>query len=129
MAVQAIAKGVRISPRKLGPVVALVRGRTVADALIILQHTPRAAALPVSKLISSARANADYNHRIKPDTLRIIEIGVTPGRRLKRFRPVARGMAHSYQHRTSHIRVVVDGEVRETKKPVTEKTTDNKETK
>jgi large subunit ribosomal protein L22 len=118
MAVQAIAKGVRMSPRKIGEVVALVRGRTVSDALVILEHVPRRAALPVSKLISSARSNADHDHHLKPDTLRIVEISVSPGRRLKRFRPVARGMAHPYQHRTSHIRVVVDGQVREVKKPV-----------
>jgi len=112
-----------MSPRKVGVVASLVRGRTVADALVILEHTPRRSATPVRKTIESARANADHNHNFKPDTLRIIEITVTPGPRLKRFRPVARGMAHPYQHRTSHIRVVVDGEKRQPKKPVEPKTT------
>lgn len=118
MSVQAIAKGVRISPRKVSVVASLVRGRTVADALVILSHTPRSAALPVIKVIESARANADHNHGLKPDTLQITEISVTPGIRYKRFRPVSRGMAHPYQKRTSHIKVVVDGEVRAAKKPV-----------
>ena len=116
MAVQAIAKAVQMSPRKVGVVASLVRGRTVADALTILSHTPRRAALPVIKTIKSAQANADHNHGYKPDTLRIVEISVTPGVRHKRFRPVSRGMAHPYQKRTSHIRVIVDGELRANKK-------------
>jgi len=124
MSVQAVAKGVRISPRKVSVVAALVRGRSVADALTILEHTPRRSALAVRKTVESAKANADYNHGFKPDSLQIIEISVTPGPSLKRFRPVARGMAHPYQHRTSHIRVVVDGEKRvaKNKKPVEPKT-------
>ena len=56
MQVQAVAKGVRMSPRKVGVVAALVRGRSVADALTILSHTPRRSALAVSKVISSAKA-------------------------------------------------------------------------
>lgn len=118
MPVQAIAKGVAISPRKTQVVAALVRGRSVADALIILEHTPRRSAIAVSKAIKSARANADYNHNYKPDSLQIVEIFVTPGPRQKRFRPVSRGMAHPYMHRSSHIRVVVDGEQRQPKRPV-----------
>jgi large subunit ribosomal protein L22 len=128
MSVQAIAKGVRISPRKVSVVASLVRGRTVADALVILQHTPRNAATPVIKAIKSAQANADHNHGFKPDTLQIIEISVTPGIRYKRFRPVSRGMAHPYQKRTSHIKVVVDGELRVAKKPVVKATTSKAET-
>ncbi len=108
-----------MSPRKVGVVAALVRGRTVSDALVILQHTPRRSALPVRKTIESARANADYNHNFKPDTLRIVEISVTPGPRSKRYRPVAHGSAHPFLHRTSHIRVVVDGDKRQPKKPAT----------
>ena len=121
MGVLALAKGVRMSPRKVGVVAALVRGRTVADALVILEHVPRRSALPVIKTIQSARANADHNHNYKPDTLKIVEISVTHGPRLKRFRPAAHGRALPFQRRTSHIRVVVDGEVRAPKKPKTEK--------
>jgi large subunit ribosomal protein L22 len=105
MAVKAIAKGVRISPRKVGEVVALVRGRSVEDALVILQHTPRRSADAVSKVIASAKANADHNHGYKPATLQITEISVTPGPRLKRFRPAAHGRALPFQKRTSHIPV------------------------
>ncbi|HEX7963265.1 MAG TPA: 50S ribosomal protein L22 [Candidatus Saccharimonadales bacterium] len=117
MGVLAIAKGVRMSPRKVSVVAALVRGRTVADALVILEHTPRRTALPVKKTIMSARANADHNHNYKPDTLKIVEISVTSGPRLKRFRPAAHGRALPFMRRTSHIRVVVDGEQRQAKKP------------
>lgn len=116
MGVLAVAKGVRMSPRKVGVVVDLVRGRTVADALVILEHVPRRSALPVLKTVKSAQANADHNHNMKPDTLKIVEISVTPGPRLKRFRPAAHGRALPFQRRTSHIRVVVDGEVRAPKK-------------
>jgi large subunit ribosomal protein L22 len=117
MSVKAVAKGVRMSPRKVGVVAALVRGRTVTDALVILSHVPRRAALPVIKTIKSAQANADHNHGYKPDTLKIVEISVSPGVRIKRFRPAAHGRALPFQRRTSHIRVLVDGEMRVAKKP------------
>jgi large subunit ribosomal protein L22 len=117
MAVKAIAKGVRMSPRKVAVVAALVRGRSVEDALVILSHTPRRSAIPVIKVIESARANADHNHNLKPATLQITEISVTSGTRLKRYRPAAHGRALPFQRRTSHIRVIVDGEAREVRKP------------
>ena len=110
-----------MSPRKVGVVAALVRGRTVEEALIILEHVPRRSATPVLKTIKSAAANADHNHNLKPDTLRITEISVTHGPRLKRYRPAAHGRALPFQRRTSHIRVSVDGEVRAPKKPALKK--------
>lgn len=121
MAVKAVAKGVRMSPRKVGVVAQLVRGRSVADALVILSHTPRRTALPVLKAIESAKANADHNHNYKPDTLQIVSISVTPGPRFKRYRPAAHGRALPFQRRTSHISVTVDGEMRAPKKPVAAK--------
>jgi large subunit ribosomal protein L22 len=124
MSAIATSKGVRISPRKTAVVAALVRGRTVADAIVILEHTPRNAALAVKETIKSAKANAEHNHSYKPDTLFISEISVTPGPRFKRFRPAARGRALRYQNKTSHIRVVVDGEKRVAKKPAAAKTAD-----
>lgn len=124
MSVKAIAKGVHMSPRKVGVVAALVRGRTVADALTILQHVQRRSAIPVRKAIESARANAEHNHNIKPETLKITEISVTAGPRIKRFRPAARGSALPFQRKTSHIFVTVDGEVRAPKKAASAKTAD-----
>jgi large subunit ribosomal protein L22 len=117
MNVKAEAKGVKISPRKVGVVASLVRKRTVEDALTILSHTPRRSAEQVSKVIKSAKANAEHNHNLKPNTLTIVEISVSPGPRLKRFRPAARGRALPFQKRTSHIRVIVTGEERVAKKP------------
>lgn len=118
MAVKAIAKGVHISPRKVSVVAALVRGRTVADAVVILQHVPRRGpALAIKKVIESAAANADHNHNLKPGTLSIVEISVSAGPRLKRFRPASHGRALPFQRKTSHIRVLVDGEERAAKKP------------
>ncbi len=121
MSVKAIARGVRMSPRKVSAVADLVRNRSVADALTILEHAPRRAALPVRKVIESARANASYNHNFKADSLQIVSISVTGGPSQKRFRPVAKGSAHPFQLRTSHIYVVVDGEQRAVKKPTASK--------
>ena len=107
--VKASAKGIDMTPRKIGEVASLVRGRTVADALVILEHTPRRAAGPVVKVINSAKANATHNHNAKGDDLVITTLDVSPGARMKRYRPVARGSAHPYQKRTTHITVVVSG--------------------
>jgi large subunit ribosomal protein L22 len=130
MPVKSIAKNVRMSPRKVGVVASLVRGRTVSDALTILEHTPRRSAEPVKKAIQSAKANAEHNHNYKPDSLKITEITVTHGARLKRYRPVAKGASHQFIRRSSHIRVVVDGDKREIKKTVAKKpASTDKETK
>lgn len=130
MSVKASAKGVRMSPRKVGVVASLVRGRTVEDALVILENTPRRPAIAVRKVIESARANADNNHNIRPESLVIDSIIVTPGPRLKRYRPAAHGRALPFQRKTSHIFVQVSGEVRAPKKSTaTVKSTAKKEKK
>lgn len=108
--VKAQAKSVSMTPRKIGLVASLVRGRTVSDALVILEHTPKRAAIPVSKVIASAKANALNNHNAVADSLVISELHVSPGPRMKRFRPVARGSAHPYQKKTTHITVILTGE-------------------
>lgn len=132
MAVKAESKGVRMSPRKVGVVADLVRGRSVADALVILEHVPRRAALPVIKTIKSAQANATHNHNYKSEGLRIVEITVNHGPRTKRYRPAAMGRALPFQKRSSHIRVLVEGEQRPVAKPKAEaktKPAEEKETK
>lgn len=121
MPVQAIAKGVRISPRKVQVVAALVRGRSVTDAITILSHTPRRSALAVRKTIESARANAENNHNLKADTLTITEIRIGNGPSFKRYRPASHGRALPFLRRSSHIYVTVDGEARAPKKPVVAK--------
>jgi len=120
MPATASLKKVRISPRKVGVVAALVRGRLVDDAIIILENTPRRAAAEVKEAVKSAQANAEHNHSYKPETLRITSISVTPGPQYKRWRPAARGRALPFARRTSHITVVVDGQKRELKKKTTE---------
>ena len=109
MSAQAVARGVRISSRKAGLVASLVRGRSVEDALVILEHTPKKAAPILRKVIASAKANAITNHNLQEKDLKITELTIGPGPALKRFRPAARGSALRYKHHTSHIRVVVDG--------------------
>jgi len=109
MQVTALAKGVRMSPRKVSLVASLVRGRTVADALVILEHTPKRAAKPVAKAIASAKANAVTNHRADEKSLVIEHLTVTAAARIKRFRPAAMGRALPYQKKTSHIKVVLTG--------------------
>lgn len=126
MSVNANHRGIRMSPRKVGVVAALVRGRSVADALVILDHTPRRSAKVVAETVKSAAANAENNHSYKPDTLMITAITVTAGPRNKRFRPAARGRANPYQLKTSHLSVSVDGEKRVIKKPAAK--TEEKET-
>lgn len=107
---RAVARGVDMAPRKVGEVVSLVRGRSVADALVILTHTPRRAARPVAKVIASAKANALNNDGLDEKSLTIQTLTVTAGPRLKRFRAGAMGRAKPYQKRTSHIMVIVGGE-------------------
>lgn len=115
--VRAYAKGVSMAPRKISLVASLVRGRTVADALVILQHTPKRAAKPVAKVIASAQANATNNHRLDGSSLIIETLSVTAGPRMKRYRAGARGTAKPYQKRTSHILVTVTGVEKPVKKP------------
>lgn len=116
--VRAYAKGVDQAPRKVGLVAALVRGRTVSDALVILEHVPRRASLPVKKVIESARANAMNNHGLDSKTLIISTLSVTTGTRLKRFKPASRGRALPFQKKTSNILVVVTGSEKPKKAPV-----------
>lgn len=128
LVVRSYTKGVSQSPRKVSLVASLVRGRTVADALVILAHTPKRAALPVAKAIESAKANAVNNHGFDAKTLVISTLSVTSGTRLKRYIPASRGRALPFDKITSNILVEVTGDLKPKKKPV-EKTTDKKESK
>ena len=122
MQVQALAKGIAISPRKAGLVASLVRGRSVADAEVILDHTPKKAAKVVKKVILSAKANAVNNHKLREDSLQIAQLVVGQGTSLKRYRPAAFGRALPYKHRTSHIKVVLSGDENKPKPKKTTKT-------
>nr|MBO2493724.1 50S ribosomal protein L22 [Clostridia bacterium] len=105
---RAIARYIRMSPRKVRAVIDLIRGKTVNEALAILANTPRAAAKPVMKVLKSAIANAENNMNMSQDNLYVAEIYADQGPTLKRIRPRARGMAYIIRKRTSHITVVLD---------------------
>lgn len=115
--VQAYAKGLRLAPRKVSLVAGLVRGRTVADALVILEHTPKRSALPLKKLITSAKANAVNNHGLQEEGLLITTLSVTAGERLKRYRPAAHGRALPFQRKSSNVKLVISGVEKPKKKP------------
>jgi len=103
--VRAQAKYVRSSPRKARLVVDVIRGKSVEEARAILVHTPRAAAEPVLKVLESAIANAEHNHELLPEELRIHQVMVDEGPTIKRFRPRALGRATKIRKRTSHITI------------------------
>ena len=107
--VRAYAKNVDQAPRKVSLVASLVRGRTVADAIVILNHTPKRSAKPLLKVIESAQANAVNNHGFDGKTLTIETLSVTIGTRMKRFNPASRGRALPYQKKSSNILVEVTG--------------------
>ena len=121
LTIRSYTEGVDQTPRKISLVASLVRGRSVADALVILSHTPKRAALPVVKAIESAKSNAVNNHGLDNKTLQISTLSVTAGARLKRFKPASRGRALPFQKKSSNILVEVTGELKPKKKPVTAK--------
>ena len=125
--VKSIAKDIAQTPRKISLVASLVRGRSVNDAVVILEHTPKRAALAVKKAIESARANAINNHGLDAKTLNIKTLSVTAGARLKRYKPASRGRALPFLKRQTHILVEVEG-VLKVKKAV-KKSEDKKESK
>jgi large subunit ribosomal protein L22 len=125
--VRSQAKNVDLAPRKVSIVASLVRGRSVADALVILENTPRRSAKPIAKAIASAQANAVNNHGLDAKTLTISTISVTVGKRLKRFKPHMRGMALPFQKKSSHILIEVSGQEKVKKKPAAKQATEKKE--
>lgn len=100
---KASLKNYRQSPRKVRLVADLVRGKKVPDALTQLQFLPKRAGEVMSKLISSAAANAENNFKVSTDELIVKDISVDQGVTLKRYRPRARGVAKRINKRTSNI--------------------------
>ena len=109
MEVKAVAKNVRVSPRKLRPLVNMVRGRSVAEALAMLKFAATPKAKVIAKVVKSAAANAENNYQMSPD-LKVMRIFVDEAPTMKRFRPRARGRAGPILKRASHITVVVSEE-------------------
>lgn len=107
MEAKAIAKYIRISPRKVRQVVDLIRGKKVNEALAILKYTPKRASEAVTKVVKSAAANAEHNLQMNRDELIITACYVDQGPTFKRFQARAMGRADILRKRTSHVTVVV----------------------
>jgi large subunit ribosomal protein L22 len=108
MEVRAVAKNTGISPRKVRPLVDMIRGKKVDEALTILRFTPTPTARVVAKVVKSAAANAENNFEMSPSELKIVKIFADGARSLKRYRPRARGQASAILKRSSHITVIVE---------------------
>jgi large subunit ribosomal protein L22 len=107
MQAKAVAKQIRIAPRKARLVIDLIRGKQVGEAIAILRNTPKAASPVVEKLLKSAIANAEHNYEMEPNSLIVEQAFVDEGATMKRFRPRAMGRAGKINKRTSHITVIV----------------------
>jgi ribosomal protein L22 len=105
--VRAHAKYVRTSARKARLVCDHIRGKSVTEARAILAHTPRAVAEDWQKLLESAVANAEHNHELLGDDLRILSVTADEGPTLKRFQPRAMGRASRIRKRTSHLSIAL----------------------
>jgi len=111
METRAVAKYVRVSPRKARLVIDAIRGKNVNEALKIVQLSSKKAARTIRKTLESAIANAENNYDIDVDSLRVVRATVDMGRSLRRLRPRAYGRADIIRRPTSHVTIVVgDGE-------------------
>jgi large subunit ribosomal protein L22 len=108
METRAVARFVRISPRKVRLVMDEVRGQKVEDALNMLTFAPQKGARLLRKLIRSAVSNAQNNRNLDPDSLVVKSVFADEGPALKRFIPRAQGRATQIRKRTSHLTVILD---------------------
>jgi len=116
MLTKAVARYIRVSPTKARLIANLIRGKTVGEALSILQYSPQAAARLVEKVLRSAVANAEHNHQVRSfEDLRVGAF-IDGGPVMKRIQPRAMGRAFHIRHRTSHITITLseptDGQTR-----------------
>lgn len=107
MQAKAVARQVRVAPRKARLVVDLIRGKQVGEAFAILRNTPKAASPIVEKVLKSAVANAEHNYELEANNLVVEKVFVDEGATMKRFRPRAMGRASRINKRTSHITIIV----------------------
>ena len=108
MEIKAIAKYIRVSPRKIRLLMQEVKGKKVEEALNILTFAPQRGGPILRKLVNSAVANASQNPDIDVDSLFIKHIFADEGPTLKRFRPRAMGRATRIRRRTSHLTIILD---------------------
>ncbi len=104
---RAVARYVRISPRKAREVIEIIKGKHVDEALALLDFVPKRGAKFVKKVLHSAVANAEFNHHLDRRRLYVVKAYVDEAPVLKRYRPRAYGRATMVRKRSSHITVVV----------------------
>ncbi|MBU2701621.1 large subunit ribosomal protein L22 [Sporomusaceae bacterium BoRhaA] len=107
MEAKALAKHIRIAPRKIRIVMNLIRGKNVGEAFAILKHVPKVGSEVLEKVLKSAVANAEHNCDMNADNLYISEAYVDQGPTLKRIHPRSRGQAFKILKHTSHVSIVV----------------------
>ncbi|MGL5513657.1 MAG: 50S ribosomal protein L22 [Sporomusa sp.] len=107
MEAKAIARHIRIAPRKIRIVIDLIRGKNVGEAFAILKYTPKVGAEVLEKVLKSAIANAEHNYDLNIDNLYVSQAFVDQGPTLKRIHPRSRGQAFKILKRTSHVTLAV----------------------
>ena len=108
MALQAITRDIRISPRKVRVVADAIRGiASVDEALGVLSLLNKRGASTLEKTLRSAVANAITNAKLEKENLAIDRIEITEGQALKRYHPSTRGRVHPYKKRSSHVRIIL----------------------
>jgi len=111
MLTKAVARFIRVSPKKARLVADLIRGKSVGEALSLLQYSPQVAARLLEKVLRSAIANAEHNHQVRNlDDLRVIKAVADGGPSMKRVSPRAMGRAYFIKHRTSHLTIELSDE-------------------
>ena len=121
--ITASLRNYRISPRKIRLVADMIRGKSVAQAKIIMASAVKKARHPLTDLLDSAIANASHNHKIDKETLFVKEVRVDQGYVLKRSQPMARGSAFPIKKRTSHVSLVLAPMVEKTPKKTMKRVT------
>ncbi len=114
MEIIAVSKSVRVAPRKVRLIADAIRKLSIADALVSLSVLNKRAAVPLSKTIKSAVANAKNNNKINVEDLTIKTIDVLEATSFKRFHPSTRGRVHPYKRRGSHIKIILEKKEGET---------------
>ena len=109
MEVKAIAKNIRISPKKVRLVINQIKNKKPQDAVKVLDFVNKGSASAIKKVIMSAIANAKNNYSLNEESLVFKQISASKGLTFKRFRPVSRGRVHHILKRASHIKVVLEG--------------------
>ena len=107
MEARAIAKGVRIAPKKSRLVIDLIRGKSVSEADNILANLNKESARVIRKVLTSAVANAENNLELDKENLYVKEAYINEGRTLKRMKAGSRGRVNPILKRSSHITIVV----------------------